>query len=280
MPPIPVAPKPVATRQVPAAGMAVWAAAHGVTALVGFSEVGLEGASEHGCADHARPERSVCAARVLSTVSTEALATSIPIETIDAESQSRMAATQARLTILSIVAGAHLSASSAVAAMGGAVWTFDVSAPARPRHVGRLALGAHIAALVPLDDQRFLVQLGIDDDYMEQRFSGDLVLVTLDADRQPREAGRWSLPDARPGAIAVTGSTVLAVTRGLDDGRSAPSPYLAVIDAGDWRQPVITRRWPLPFDVRAVAVDAAADRVYLAAGGEGLGVAALSAVVR
>ncbi len=275
----PTAPQPVATLKVPADGMAVWAAAHGVAALVGFSEYGWKGLPSTdvlATLDLSDPS----ALRVLSTVSTEALATSIPIETIDAESQSRMAATPGAPHHPFHVAGAHLSASSAVAAMGGAVWTFDVSAPARPRHVGRLALGAHIAALVPLDDQRFLVQLGIDDDYMEQRFSGDLVLVTLDADRQPREAGRWSLPDARPGAIAVTGSTVLAVTRGLDDGRSAPSPYLAVIDAGDWRQPVITRRWPLPFDVRAVAVDAAADRVYLAAGGEGLGVAALSAVVR
>ena len=102
-----------------------------------------------------------------------------------------------------------------------------------PKAVARKALGLPRDGRVVLHLGRMVPRKGVDTVIrgfarLRKKAGGDLVLVTLDADRQPREAGRWSLP----------------------------------------------------FDVRAVAVDAAADRVYLAAGGEGLGVAALSAVVR
>ncbi|MEO8083065.1 MAG: hypothetical protein ABI780_04530 [Ardenticatenales bacterium] len=46
------------------------------------------------------------------------------------------------------------------------------------------------------------------------------------------------------------------------------------------RQPHVAGRWSLPYDVREIAVDVAGDRVYFAAGGKGLVVGVLSALVR
>lgn|GEM_PF-5109629 len=165
-------------------------------------------------------------------------------------------------------AGVHMGESFAALAIGRLIQVYDVADPDHPKHAARLDLGGQAGALVSVDDHRVVVRLGLEDGYHAIDVGGDIVLIELSAEGQPNVAGRWSFPTGRPGTMAVAGTTLL-----LADDRG-----LAVVDVVDWAapSPVVRRRWAVPFDVQAMAVDG--DSVYLATGDDGLVIASLSAL--